>query len=1122
MIHLLCGRSGSGKTTALCRLAADSLAAGRQVFLIVPEQQAVDAEQRMAELLGDRPSLGLEVLNFKRLCNRLFREYGGLSYHYISKSGRALMMWEALDALAPRLVEYADVGSAAGKAGRAAGCVSLMLRAVSEFKAYRITPSMLEKLMNSLPDDDPSAPDGGRSSGAARLRGKLSDLSLLYAAYNSLAAEVGDDAADDLDKAEELLRDHDFFAGTDVYLDSFNGFTPQEFALLRQIFCQADNVTVSLCRGESRTDEPFANVVSTADRLKQIAASLNREVKETFLTENRRAGTDDLRFLERNLWSLDLSKESAFDGEPEAVRLIECPNLFAECEAVAADILRRVRGGAKWRDFSITTRGIERYDGIIDVILEKYGVPFFLTKRTDITSKPVIRLILAALTLRARDFSLPDVLTYAKTGLAGLSPEEVSRVENYAALWRLRGSAWTEEWTMNPGGYTSRFDEEAADTLRGLNILREKLIAPLTVLYEALVAAGTVKGYCAALYSFLLSIDIPEKLRAEADALRLSEPEAASEAEQLWGILIDSFDELVSVVPDLECDCDTMFRLLTILFQDTDIGRIPGTVDEVTVGDASLIRAVGRHRYLIGANEGLFPLTPADDGVFTDADRALLSSLGAEFAGNCESRCTDERFAFYRALTAVSGSVTVTWAASDLSGKTMNPSSGVTRLKRLFPKLKTLSHASLPLADRMEGRTNLPEYLAEAGDTPLGRALRRFSDGDETLKKRTEKLSLPLFESEICLSDETNRLISGGDLALTQSRLDSYVLCHFSYFCKYILKLDEHRPAHFDSADIGTFIHRILELFVSRAEENDRFRNGITDTEIDGMVDEIIKGYMTDICRIAPDYTGSRLNHLFARLRRSSRLLCRNIADEFSQSDFTPEFFELPINFNPSDEKRVAPLRVPLDDRTSAYLYGVADRVDTLRRDGKLYIRVIDYKTGSKDFSMNDVAMGLNLQMLLYLFSLCQNGKRSDSALRVSPEEEILPAGVLYFSAGVPTVTLDAEVPPEEVEQMVSDKLARKGILLDDENVLRAMERELAGRYLPVRVKKDGTYTRSDALKTLEDFGTLLGSIEDTIGRIGNEIRRGNASAHPINNMAHRTCDFCKMKPVCRRFGQDS
>ena len=1103
MLHLILGRAGSGKTTRICKLAYDQLCQNKRTFIIVPEQQAVDTERLMTNLLGKKPSLSLEILNFKRLCNRIFREYGGLSYNYITKSGRALVMWQTLNELAGMLSQY-------GQMKNDAGFVSAMLAAVSEFKAYRISPSALE-LASKRSQDNPKL---------QRLASKLSDLSLIMADYVALLGEMCDDPADDLTRAAQLLREHSFFNGSEVYFDSFNGFTPQEFEIIAVILRQADNVTLSLCCGGKEV--PFENTADTASRLIRLCETLGVECDTLKLEENYRCGNPTLRIVERGIWqdvkTPELS-EALYD--PNALRFYKCSDCYAECEAVMCDISRRVREGYSYRDFGIIMRGAERYDGIIDTTAEKYNIPLFFSKRTDITSKPLIKLILTAFSIKTNNFATTDVISYFKTGLCGLAPDELLPLEDYAERWGIRGrSSWSREFVLNPRGYTTEpMSDDERDLLTHINTARDAVISKLTAFFDRLDSLTSAEEYSRALYEFLVSLDLPSQLEKAVEKLRSNDNDVdsaeADELEQLWGILVDSLDELCTVVPRLEVDSEIYSKLLGILFADCDIGRIPAGVDEVVAGDASLLRIARKHIYIIGANEGVFPKSQSGAGVLTDSDRDQLDALGLELAGSSEYQAADERFYFYRALASASETLTILWSDTDTSGRSLYPSIGVLRLLALFEAAKVVDYSSLGLIERLEGRSNLLEFIAESQGTKLCERLYAYCASIDEYSDKLRRLDIPLCETELSLSRELSALISSGDLMLTQSRLDSYVLCHFSYYCKYILKLEKREPVEFDAGNIGSFMHKILELFVSKAIDDGKLAE-LDDDEIDRLTGQLVESYMSEVCGIAPD-TNSRLGHLFFKLRRTSKLLCRNIADEFAQSEFEPAFFELPIRFGDGEGKAVEPLEVKLSDGTSAYICGVADRVDLYRHNGKLYVRVIDYKTGSKEFSLDDIAMGLNLQMLLYLFSLWKNGSRDGGALdAIAQDAEVLPAGVLYFSATPPILSFDSEPEPDEVLRMVSDKLSRRGLLLDDKDVLSAMERELSGKYLPIKQKKDGSFSRSDALKSLADFGELLSQIEATIRKIGGELKRGDASAHPIRNKKQDACKYCDMKPVCR------
>lgn len=1103
MINFIYGRAGSGKTAEICKQAAKSVAAGRQVFMLVPEQMALDTEEKMTALLDGTPSLSFEILNFRRLCNHIFRTVGGLSYSYISKSGRLLLVWQTLCELAPLLKTIPSPDRSTAER---------VLHAITEFKTYCVSPTMLEAAADKLSKD-------GKNE---KLRDKLLDLSLIYAAYTNLSLGLGEDADDDLTKAAESLSKNDIFKGADIFLDSFWGFTPQQFKIISELFRQADNVTVSLCLDavtEKRGDELFVNHHATAATLVRLAERAGLPVKETLLDGNFRGKNAELQYLEKNLWNLELKKSDYREGQPESVKMVECQSLFAECEAVATDICRRVREGSSWRDFAIVTRGLNRYDGILDVMLDKYGIPHFISARTDIKTKPVIKLILSALSLYTSNFECEDLISYIKTGLCGITPNEVSVFENYIHLWNIRGRGrLAEDFTMNPGGYTAAFTADSEELLEKINSIREAVLIPIFDFHGKLREAKTAKNFAAALYSFLLALELPATLQRITDELRPAMPETAQETEQLWSVIIDALDELCTVMGETEINVSVFAELLKIIFDETDIGRIPATLDSVVCGDASLLRADTKHMYIIGANDGIFPASPSEKGIFSDSECDILSSLGVELAPNSEYVAADERFLFYRAASSASESLTLLWSTSDLSGHAMKQSFAISRLKTIFKDIRSVEYAALPLEERIEGSRNILEFIAEAGETSLGNALREYASSDEELTARLNRLSLPLCDDDEQLDSETAAALFGGNLSLTQSRLESFVLCKFSYFCKYALKLEEKKSAEFNPADIGSFIHHILEKFVRHAEENGSLA-AVSEEELDRLLDGIVSDYMTKVCRIDDKLSGSRIGHLFARLKRSSRILCKNLIAEFSESEFSPKLFELSIGRRSDGEEYVDPFKIPLADGTDACVYGIADRVDVYKKDDKFFVRVVDYKTGSKEFSLEDLKLGLNMQMLLYLFSIWKNGAKSEGALSIPADKEILPAGVLYFSAGVPTVTLDHPTTVSEVEEIISHKLPRKGILLDDPEVLEAMETGLSGKFIPVKPNKDGVLGAASGctLASLDDFGELLSDMENTVRKIGEEMKAGKACAKPLRDKKHDGCAFCQMRPICRK-----
>lgn len=1093
MIRFVYGMAGSGKSTHIASEIKSDLLRNKNALLIVPEQQTVEAEERFADIAeaGNIPTLGLEVLNFTRLANRVFRRFGGLAYNYIGRGARRLIMWRTLAALSTLLGEYKNI-SLTDK-----NVLRLMLDTVSEFRRYNITPVMLEDAADTL----------DKERAATGLKKKLRDLSLIYSLYQTLLHDKYDDPEEDLTRLAGILEKNDFFHGYNVYIDSFTGFTPQQISVLRYIIRQADNVTVTLGMLPGSSLIMLDGLKNTDSAIREIVAAEHKETAENLiLHDSPRFSSLELKLLERYLWDYEKS-DSVFFDIMQHIRLIECDDIFCEAEAAAKDIMRRIRQGGHFYDNVVVMRDATAYIGVIDAVFEKYGIPYFVSVRTDLKMKPPVKLILAALSIISGHWRCDDIISYIKTGYSGITADECDLLESYVSTWRIEGHRWTDvgAWNMNPDGYTDFLTERGRATLEAVNIIRERLITPLTALRDIFGADCTVMTASEAIYRFLCELNI----RARSEQLGEEEPA------QLWNIIIDTLDQLVKVAPDATVTAEQYMRLISIMFDEADIGSIPTSIDEVTIGGAMTFRA-GRAKniYILGANEGKFPQSVADDGIFSDIDRVTLETLGIVLSPESDRRTSDELLYFYRAATSVEDNITVIYSSADLAGHALEPSPACGRLRTLFPKLKTDRYSDMQPLDLIEGCDASFEYAAMYRGTPAGDALREIYSQDSKFKRRLEALDEPFVQPLYTVSPETAKELFGGDLYLTQARLDLYAMCGFSYYCRYVLRLTERKRAEFKSVDVGNFIHHILECFMTSVKTDNGIRTDLTDAEIERITDKIMDEYIISVIHNAADRT-NRVLQLFRRLKRTSMLLIRNLLNEFGQSDFAPAFFELPIRFG--DSEATEPFSVPLPDNTNAYIIGKVDRVDTYKKGNDVYIRVVDYKTGLKDFSLSDIALGLNLQMLLYLFALWLNPSETfKKKAGCGKDGMILPAGVLYFSAKAPELSIEKEENAEIVTDKANRALTRKGLLIDDKEILTAMEKSLGGSYIPVKLKSDGDFTAASPVQTLCGFGSLMRDISDTINKLGKQLKDGRADALPLKKGGHNACEYCPQKPICR------
>lgn len=1095
MITLIYGSYGCGKTESVIASIKRDTENGIHTFFIVPEQDAVQSERRTLELLPAPAQLTLEVLNFSRVYNRVCREYGGLSYRYITKPIRHLLMWQNLRELAPLLTEYGSLAEA-----DPASLCDMMLSTLNECKANGITAEQLEITARKLPSENP-------------LRQRLLDLSFIFAAFDRLVAQNYSDSSDDLARLYEMLKEHRFFVGTNVYIDGFTSFTEMEHRVIERIFAQAENVTITIPLAH-----PDANELGTESIRRSLtrllrSAELHGGHREIVLRKNHRATSPSLAYLSENLWRMDTSDAQAFsDG---SIRMEICDTPYAEADAVASHVLELLRSGERCRDIAVLMRDPEKYRGIIDTAFSKSEIPYFFSQKTDFCALPPIKLLLSALRIKQYHWQKNDVLSHIKTGLYPFSDRSIDLFEEYVTTWNLSKNRFTDgDWNMNPDGFTDHQSPRGEEILFHANEIRRKLTDILERFFILLDAAGNVPDQCRCVYQYLQEISLEEKLQELAkEELARGRRKEAKELLSLYGLILNTLADIATAMPEEEATAEEFSIILQTVFSQIDIGTIPTSVDEVMIGSAAMLRVSNpKYVFVLGLCEGEFPAAINDHGLFSSADRSTLSSLGIELSSNADTRSSEELMYVHRAFSAPSHGLFLSTSVSELNGQVRTQSLPFRRVKNLFQNLEPHRYFTEDLryltgAPRVAA-THLRTLADKEDAAALKEALIPYLSDVATLADS------PVSDPECKVDQEHLPLRNAGELRLSSSRFEAYVKCPFNYYCTYVLGLREQKQAQFRTSGMGSFIHYVLEHLIRFAVEHSENGNFPSDEILLQQTELVVEEY---IAKITPEKerNSRRLRHLYLRLKRLALLMLQNILEEFSNSDFTPAFFELKFD---GKDKNPPPMEFLLPDGFRVSFSGIVDRVDLLKKNDEVYLRVIDYKTGTKLFSLDEIPYGINLQMLLYLFALCRTSNSEFTRqLGLSENSSPTPAGILYLSANLPTVDAEEYDTEEAVLQKAADAFKRSGLLLNDSDILLAMNHDLSSKFLAgIKKNKDGELV-GKALFSGEDFDKLYQQIETTVARIANELRSGNAEAKPTECPGQNPCDYCQMKPICRR-----
>lgn len=1068
---------------------------GLRSYLIVPEQQTVMAEAEMSHELSDFAPMYFEATNFTRLANTTFRTLGGVSGEYCTKTKKALIMWRALTELSP-ILKMTE-----GKREISAGLVERAMSAITDMQVLGISAEELSEYTS----DETLSTD-------KRLRDKLSDLATVYSLYRSLLLERYSDTADDVAMmADKLEKNPDFLCDAEFFIEGFTSFTQPQYRLL-SVLMQRCPVTVYLTIPRAAADSfEYTELRSTEQKLKSLANKANQRLEVISEDTNVYGKSEALHSLSGLLFRNIPNIDNISLQNPDELRIFEAQTPFDMCDSIAADIRRRVMEGAHFSDFAIVARDASRYTGILDTALARAGVAAFTSKKSDASSFEAIKLIYTAYAVVRSGFAREDVISYAKCGLSGISREMCDELEMYVDLWQISGRRFTDglAWNMNVRGYSTMRADSDTEKLVRINTARDILIAPLVELAESVKSATTVREHAAVLLDFLRRIELEDSLKARTRLLSsLGETAYAEDNGRLWALICSSLDTLVEVSGDMPADADSFLGQLKILFSSAKIGNIPAFVDEVTVGSADMLRLYGKkHVYLIGVNQGEFPAAPTDSSYFSERDKITLASLGLGIQPEMETRSSKELYFFARAFDYASESVTLYYSVRDNTFKAIQRSDVIDRLLRLCKELKVKRVSDMSVRERLWSASGAIEDVgtrsAAEGNAIKAALVRAGHSAEVEISERDITNSSLALGKDIC--DK-----SSGTLYVSQSRLDTFASCPLSYFCKYTVKLSESSRAEFDSANIGSFIHSILENFFRTVKEQGVDTGSLTDEERLALTRSSAEKYigtLSEEISLSP----ARVRVKVDRLCRAAKPIVDGLCEEFSRSRFIPTFFELSL----TSEDGPGAVRID-SDAGPILVSGIIDRVDTYKRDDGVYIRVVDYKTGTKEFSPKDMEEGRNLQMFLYLDALV-NSKNQAFLDRIGAKEgEVYPAGVLYHKSSLSDVRVDT--PDDAVaEEAMRDAQKREGMLLDDKDVIDAMDL----RYTPLYSKKTPTEIpagKRNLLYSSDGWSDIIETVHGSVTRIADGIRSGDASARPsVRDNGTGACEWCQFKPICRK-----
>ncbi len=1073
------GRSGYGKTEYVFNSIKELVKQGKKdIFLLTPEQYSFISERRLLEELGEAGVSAIENSSFSRISDTVKKEFGVEGTPVLTKGSKAVLMLQAIENAKDKLCLFS-------KKLDSTTFVESMMKIYDEMKSCNLSSSQISELAKGIDN--------------ITLLNKLSDISVIISSYESIIENRFLDTADELSRLYEKIKDKNYFAGKNVFIDGFNGFVVQEYKLLELVIKEADCVTITLCTDSFEDNDRFnlfTYVNDSAKILKKIACKAGIESCNVVLNKNYRAKNNAILMLEKNFFSENVIDKFKYKDN---IKIYSSKSIADECQEAARQIRQLLRKGFIASDITVITRDLNKYRDELSSAFKKYEIPFFNDERQPIKCQPLVVFIEYLLRCINYSFKSDDILSLVKTGLTDISDEDINALENYIYLWNINGLKWTKEFENSTKGFVSEISDSDQKLLDSINNTRKRIIAPL-IHFKKSVKNADAQIICEQIYNTLIAFKADEKIKEYA--VNLSNANFITLAAQqgaVWDMVMEILNQIVITLGNEKITLKNFAKLFSLVISTEDLGTLPSGIDTVQIGQADRIRTDNpKAVFVLGANESEFPQVVTGGGLLSENDRRIMLANDFKLYSYGKILNLQERYFAYMACTAASEILFVSYLGN--TGKDSSPSEIIASIKSIFPDVKEYSYSDIEQLDLVETEKNAFELMSEnfLSNTEFSESLKEFFKNNE---KYSSIKALAENDAVSISNTQTASSLFGYNMYISASRVEDFYNCSFRYFCKFGLSAKPRKKAEMDPMQRGTLIHYVLEMIL--ADYGSKKLSEMTETEVKSTVDKYVAEYFEREMGSATDLT-IRFKYNYKRLSKLIYSVVIHLAQEFAESDFEAKAFELGID----KDGLVKPEVLNLDDGGSIQIRGSIDRVDTYEKDNQKFIRVVDYKSGNKSFNLSDIMYGLNLQMFIYLFSLSEDKSSSYNGI---------PAGVLYMHAARNVFPFNSKKEAsEKIKSDEQDSFKMKGIVLSDFDgeIALAMEHDLKGKYIPVKMKKSGEL--SGKLANLEELGLIHKKINSLITQMGMDLHMGKISRNPIKNKNHKnTCDFCDYADVC-------
>lgn len=1106
-LRFVFGSSGAGKSTRLYTeiLKRAEAEPERNFLIIVPDQFTMQTQKELVTHPVNKRKgiLNIDVLSFGRLSHRIFEEVGKKEVPVLDDTGKSLVLRRVAGSLKDSL-PY--LGAHMDKQGY----IHEVKSAISEFMQYGI-----------------SVEDVGQLMSYAEKRGalyyKLKDLKLLYQGFKDYIREKFITTEETLDLLREALGRSRIVKDSVIVFDGFTGFTPIQNRVIQELMRLTKEVilTITLDLRENPFEPDgeqklFHLSKKTVTDLVKLAADAGVERGEDIYVNygesHRFSHNAPIAHLERSLFRYPLQTYEAEVGEQ--IHLFAASSIREEIRQTGILIQKLLRDrGYQYRDIAVVTGDLEAYGELLQTEFLKLEIPCYVDRTRGIVLNPLTEYIKSAFEIVIQDFSYESVFRYLRSGLADFTPEEVDMLENYTIVTGIRGKRkWMQQFTRK-----TDWMGERVEPLLALEQLRGRLIEELTPLLVS--GRNTAMVYVEALYRFLTQNRAPEKLAVyEAMFTKNQDLVRAKEYAQVYRLVMELLEQIAGLLAEETMDIREFLDILEAGFGEIQVGTIPQNVDRILVGDIERTRLKEvKVLFFMGVNDGNIPRSGGKGGIISDIDREFLRASDLELAPSPRQQMYIQRLYLYLNMTKPSDALYLSFSKADGEGKALRPAYLVEMLQTLFPKLVLGYPETEPaLSQIFTPREGLP-YLAEAlrdyadgleGDNrevfTLYEAYRQKEEYAAILQKLTDAAFYRYEQGQ--LPARVAKALYGQMLINSVSRLETYAACAYRHFLQYGLALKEREGFVFESVDMGNVFHGVLEGFSHKLEESPYTWFDFPEEFAKGTVGEVLSLYAAQYGATIL-YDNARNEYALKRMERILNRTVMTLQYQLKKGSFRPESYEMSF----SSVSDLDSVNIVLSEEEKMKLLGRIDRVDTFEDGNKLYVKIVDYKSGGRKFDLAALYYGLQLQLVVYMNAAMDKEKREH------PDKEVVPAALLYYHVTDPVTQTEEELAPEEINARLLQELRAGGIVNGNEEIIRSLDGESEGKsdVIPVEYKKDGSLSSRSSVMTGEELQAVSEYVDQKVRRLGREILSGSIPVDPYEKGTENACTYCAFTGVC-------